>query len=98
MNVNVPDLPLEEISGWRHTEVGRVPPRAVASARLEPIPGHAEAYRVDMEWGEKVELDPATDGGAVEDGVVAVSYLSRMVHEERPDLKVAQAALDDLLG
>ncbi len=98
VNVNVPDLPLEQISGWRHAEVGQVPPRAVARASLEPIPGHTEAYEVRMEWGEKLELDPTTDGGAVEAGMVAVSYLSRMVHEDRPDLKAPQTALDDLLG
>ena len=98
VNVNVPDLPLEDVAGWRTAQVGQIPPRAVATARLEPIAGHAEAYRVGMDWGEKVELDPATDGGTVEEGVVAISYLSRMVHEERPDVKAPQAALDELLG
>jgi hypothetical protein len=49
-----------------------------------------------MEWGDKVELDPQTDGGAVEAGVVAISYLTRLAHEDRSDLTV-HGALDDLI-
>lgn len=96
VNVNVPDLPLGEVTGWRHTAVGLIPPRSVSDAELEPIPGRDDAFRVRMEWGDKVELDPQTDGGAVEAGVVAISYLTRLTHEDRSDLNVA-GPLDDLL-
>jgi 5'-nucleotidase len=97
VNLNVPDVPLDEIKGWRFAEVGTMPPRTVAAAELEPIPGHDQAYRVKMSWGDKNVLDPATDGGAVEDGLVAVSYLSRMDHEDRPDVPTPAVALDRLL-
>jgi 5'-nucleotidase len=97
VNVNVPDLPLEDIRGWRHTPVGMVPPRTVARAELEPIVGHEDAYRVRMSWGEKNELDPFSDGGSVEEGYVAISYLSRMEHDDRPDLAGTSKALDALL-
>lgn len=96
VNVNVPALPLDEIKGWRHTEVGLVPPRTVAEAELVPIEGD-DAFRVEMKWGEKVELDEQTDGGAVENGYVSVSYLSRMMHEDRADLATAERALDALV-
>lgn len=97
VNVNVPALPLDEIKGWRHAEVGLVPPRTVADAKLVPIAGNEGAFRVEMTWGEKIELDGITDGGVVENGYVAISYLSRLAHEDRPDLAPADAALDVLL-
>ena len=49
-----------------------------------------------MDWGDRVELAVETDGGAVEAGYVAVSYLSAFVDEHRSDLHAAEAALDDL--
>jgi 5'-nucleotidase len=98
VNLNVPDLPLDKIAEWRFAEVGTMPPRALAGARLEPVSGHEEAYEVKMEWGDVNELDPLTDGGTVEADVVAVTYLSRMVHEPRPDVDPAVARLSDLLS
>ena len=97
INVNVPDLPLDEIKGWRHTEVGEAPPRTVSDVELVPVDGEDDAYRIEMAWGEKVTLDEWTDGGAVEAGYVAISNLARLSHHERPDVGAANA-LDDLLG
>ena len=97
VNINVPDLPVEEFKGWRYAEVGVQPPRTVASAELSPIPGKAEAYKVTMQWGEKLDLDEGTDGRLVEDGYVALSYLTRLEHHERPDMADADRALDALL-
>jgi 5'-nucleotidase len=98
VNLNVLNLPMEELRGWRYTEVGLLPPRAIASAWLVPIAGLDQTYSVKMEWGEEIPLPPDTDGGAVERDEVSVSYLSRMVAEARPDLARAEAALADLLG
>src|SRR5688500_9725040 len=36
VNVNVPNLPLDQIVGWRRTEVALLPPRAIARAALVP--------------------------------------------------------------
>ncbi len=96
INVNVPDVPLPEIKGWKHTTVGVQPPRTVQSADLEPIDGEPGAFRVTMGWGDKLEVDPATDAGAIEEGWVTVTNLSRMEHEERPDLDHPVKALDAL--
>ncbi len=96
VNVNVPELPLEEIRGWKHTEVGVQPPRTVATAELQPLPDDADAFRVEMGWGDKLDLDPSTDAGAIDDGWVTVSNLSRMTHEDRPDLDHPVKALDAL--
>ena len=70
----------------------------MASADLTPIEGREEAYKVTMQWGEKADLDPETDGGMVEEGYVSVSYLTRLEHEDRPDMAHADKGLDALLS
>ncbi|MFN0089484.1 MAG: 5'/3'-nucleotidase SurE [Acidimicrobiales bacterium] len=98
LNLNVPNLPLNEIKGWRETEVGHLPPRSVATARLEERLGHEGRYRVHMDWGKPMALPPHLDGGAVEDGYVSVSWLSRLVHESDGGPQGVGMCLDGLLG
>jgi 5'-nucleotidase len=97
-NINVPNLELDEIKGWRHTEIGTMPPRSMTRARLEPIAGHDEAYTVEMEWGDELMLPPETDTGAIERDQVSISFLSRLEHVDRPDVKRPGVALDELIG
>lgn len=97
VNVNAPDVPLEEITTWKFGVVGNQPPRSMAGATLEPVPGHDGAFHVNMAWGDTVVLDPETDGGIVERGGVAVTYLTRLVHEDRDDIPGVTAALGALL-
>ena len=97
VNLNVPNVPFEEIKRWRSTRVGMVPPRSMSSAVLEPKLGHEDCYDVKMSWGEAVELPPDTDGGAVENGEVSITFLSRLVAEEPAFASVAATALDQLL-
>jgi 5'-nucleotidase len=100
LNVNVPNLPLEEVKGWRETEVGTIPPRALSSAHLEPKPGHAGSYRVVMAYGPPNPLPAHLDGGAVMDGYVSLTWLSRL-RDEHPAVGVAppiEGALDSLLA
>jgi 5'-nucleotidase len=97
-NINVPNVDLSEIAGWRHTVVGQVPPRSVSKAELHPVPGHEGAYTVSMDWGDALELPPDTDTGAVERNEISVSYLSRLDHQARDDMGAADAALDALVG
>ena len=98
VNVNVPNVDFDEIAGWRQTEVAMLPPRTVASGRLHPIEGRDGAFSVEMVWGDAVELPAETDSGAIERGVVTISYLSRMVDEPRPDMERVGTGLDRLLG
>ena len=100
LNVNVPNLPLEEVKGWRQTEVGTIPPRALVSAHLEPKPGHDGSFRVVMEYGPPNPLPAHVDGGAVMDGYVSISWLSRMVDEHPVGSSPGgvERALDRLLG
>jgi 5'-nucleotidase len=98
MNVNVPNLPIDEMKGWRHTEVGTLPPRAMATADLDPIAGHEDAYVVRMSWGDEIPLPEGTDGGTIERDEVSVTYLSRILPEPRDDMGGADTALDGLFG
>jgi 5'-nucleotidase len=81
LNVNVPNLDLGDIKGWRYTEVAAIPPRTLTSATLEPKDGHADAYRVTMHYGEAVILPIETDGGAVTAGYVSICALSKLSAE-----------------
>jgi 5'-nucleotidase len=98
INLNVPNLPLDRIAGWTEAEVGLVPPRSVSTAVLEPIVGHEDAYNVRMAWGDEAELPPGSDGEAIRNDRIAVTYVSRLVADRRPDLSAAEAALDGLVG
>ncbi|HEY5664234.1 MAG TPA: 5'/3'-nucleotidase SurE [Ilumatobacter sp.] len=97
-NVNVPNLELDELAGWALTRVGELPPRAMSSAALVPQPGSPDHFDVEVTWGEPKELPEHTDGGAIERGMVSVSYLSRLEAEFRADLGGAEKALAHLLG
>jgi 5'-nucleotidase len=98
VNINVPDLPLESFGTWKYAKVGDRPPRSMSAANLKPIPGHEHAYTVEMGWGDAVELAPETDGGIIERNGVAISYLTRLDHHDRPDLGSIATSLDELLG
>ena len=101
VNVNVPNLPLSEMAGWRHTTVGRIPPRVIADATLEPKVGHPGAFRVAMKWGDAVSLPDGTDGGAIERDQVSVSLLGALSdsHRMRPgDHSDAVVAAEAAIG
>ncbi len=86
VNLNVPNCPLGAVAGWRRTDVARQPPRSLASAELVPMAGHDDAFDVKMDWGDPVDLPPDSDSGAVEDGYVSITALSRITDDQRADL------------
>ncbi|HET9076632.1 MAG TPA: 5'/3'-nucleotidase SurE [Acidimicrobiales bacterium] len=106
VNLNVPNLALADMAGWERTSIGRVPPRVIADARLEPHEGHSGAYRVVMEWGDAVSLPEGTDGGAVERDRVSLTLLGHLTEVEGLDDHGAEdaiypalaAALDELFN
>jgi 5'-nucleotidase len=97
VNLNVPNLELDEIAGWQQVEVGLHPPRAMAAGRLVET-ADPDRFDVEIAWGDKLDLPPHTDGGAIERNLVTVTYLSRIQAERRSDLAKAEAALGNLLG
>jgi hypothetical protein len=62
----------------------------VTAAHLGAKPGHTDTFRVVMEYGPPNQLPADVDGGAVMDGYVSLSWLSRLVDD--PDLPGAPAA------
>ena len=106
VNLNVPNLPVKEMAGWQRTTIGRVPPRVIAEAGLEPRIGHPGTYKVTMRWGDAVSLPEGTDGGAVERDLVSVTLLSHLTDVDTvvvgPGEDEAQSviarALDGLFG
>jgi 5'-nucleotidase len=97
VNLNVPNVEVADLKGWRFGEVGYEPPRRMSTATLEAKVGYEGTYAVKMSWGEPVLLPENTDGGLVETGWVSVTYLSSFAHDTRSDLGLAQKALDALL-
>jgi 5'-nucleotidase len=98
INVNVPNLPLDEMKGWRRTTVGVAPNRALFDAKLEPIVGLRDAYSVAMSWGDILDLPPESDGGAIRADVVSITYLSRMAGEDVPCSMAIEGGLTGLVG
>ncbi|HAP77946.1 MAG TPA: 5'/3'-nucleotidase SurE [Acidimicrobiaceae bacterium] len=98
INVNVPNLPMDEIVGWRRATVATGIPRSMASATMEPKEGHAGAYYVRMSYGDPVELPIETDGGAVEAGEVAITFLSRLEGLDLPGQTAAERGLERLFS
>lgn len=98
INVNVPNLPVDRILGWRRTDVGYGIPRAMSTATMEQKEGHADSYYVRMAWGDEMKLDSTTDGGTVEDGLVSITYLNRFHDSEHPAADDVNASLDSLVG
>jgi 5'-nucleotidase len=106
VNVNVPNLPLDEISGWERTGIGRIPPRVISEANLEPKAGHPNTYKVRMRWGDAVSLPEGSDGGAIERGKVSLSFVGALADVDTPvetsaetaAYSVIAPALDKLFG
>lgn len=98
INVNVPNVELNAIKGWRHSAVGSIPPRTIGRAARHPIRGQEGAYSISMSWGETRELPPETDGGTVERQQVAVTYLGPLQDDPRSHLGAVDQALDSLLA
>ncbi|CAB4884813.1 unannotated protein [freshwater metagenome] len=98
VNLNVPNVEIDQIKGWRRATVGMEPPRKMAGAVLEPKQGHAGTFHVRMSWGDALALPTHTDGGIVEANEVAITYLSRIEHCERDDMGLGEASLHRMLS
>ena len=98
INVNVPNTEIHEIVGWRRTSVGMQVPRAVVTANLMPKEGHADSYTIDLAYGDPVALPHHTDGGAVENGEVSVTYIGRLDDVPHHGTDEIHAELDSLVG
>jgi 5'-nucleotidase len=98
INVNVPNVAVGAIAGWRYATVGRIPPRTVKEVVLVPKQGHDGAFHVRMVWGDPVVLPADTDGGAVERNEIAVTYLTALSASDPPPQDGVGAAMTQLLS
>jgi 5'-nucleotidase len=97
VNINVPNTRVDQMKGWRYAKVGVEPPRNLASAVLEPTASAEGVFTVKIGWGTAMDLPPDEDGAIVADGTVAVTYLTRMIADQRDDLNEAELTLSRLL-
>jgi 5'-nucleotidase len=98
INVNVPNTEVHEIAGWRRTTVGHLVPRAVTNANLIPKEGHADSYTIELAYGDPVPLPHHTDGGAVENNEVSVTYIGRLDDVPHHGTEEIHGELDTLVG
>jgi 5'-nucleotidase len=102
LNLNVPNVDVAELRGWRRTTLAAQPGRSMARIELEPKIGHENSYRVNFHWGDAVELPADSDAGSVQRGYVSVTWLSRITPVqplgETEDLHHSEKALAALFG
>jgi 5'-nucleotidase len=93
INANVPNLQVEDMAGWQRTAIGRIPPRVISEAVLEPKLGHPGTFRVAMRWGDAVSLPEGTDGGAIERNLVSITMLGSLTDVDADrDVSAEEAA------
>lgn len=98
INVNVPNLAVDEIAGWRRTTLAPAPARGIGTATMVPKPGAEGTYTVKLAWGSLEDLPPDSDGGAVAQGLVSISVLTRMTAADPAAPLPATEALDALFA
>ena len=85
LNLNVPNLEVEEMKGWVATEVGTDLIRQMTEVDIEPKVGHEGSFHLKLKWGERIPpTSIETDVGAVANGYVSLTWLSRLQAGECP--------------
>jgi 5'-nucleotidase len=80
INCNVPNKPIDTLSGWQVAKVGGEPPRKLVTGKLvEADPDeHGEVSHMSMDWGSASEVLPGTDAWLVRNNTVAISWLGHL--------------------
>ncbi len=76
LNINVPDVELDQIEGWQWCDIATLPNRGVENVTLTPKPGHTDSYDVELSYSDPYPQQPGTDTGVVNDNQVALTWLS----------------------
>ena len=85
LNINVPNLELSEMKGWRETKVGTDLIRQMTQVDIEPKIGHEGTFHLKLKWGERIPPSSIEDDvGAVANGYVSISWLSRLISQGPP--------------
>ena len=85
LNINVPNLELSEMKGWKETKVGTDLIRQMTQVDIEPKIGHEGTFHLKLKWGERIPPSSIEDDvGAVANGYVSISWLSRLISQGPP--------------
>jgi len=99
LNINVPNLEMSEIKGWKSTEVDLNLRRPMSKVTLEPKVGHEGAFHLKMNWGDRLSNPPPeSDVGAVSRGYISLSWLSRLQLEEPPSTSSVEGLFDTIFS
>lgn len=97
LNLNVPNRPVTEITGWEWAEVGLRPPWAVQSAKLVEKPESPGRFRVEDTWGPLPDQPAGTDSAVITDNKISLTMLSR-ISALPPQAPEIDKRLDNLVG
>jgi len=79
VNLNVPNVPLEQIKTWRYTDIAKQSwSQTIGAVSRQPLGEEQHGFGLRMSFGERHSLPPETDAGAVERGEVSVTLLGEM--------------------
>lgn len=95
LNINVPNLDVADMKGWKRTRIGTIPTRTMTTVDVEPKEGHEGTYYLKFNWGPRQEYPDDTDVGAVAAGYVSTTWLSEVSPTELDggaDVEAAVAA------
>ena len=99
VNLNVPDLPLADMAGWRRTRVGGAP--SIRSSRLELRPTESDGW-LECAWVEDGDTSAVPgiefDTGAVVAGYASIGWLGRFEDAPGQAVDVVEAAVGDAFG
>ena len=98
LNINVPNKQLDELKGWRYTEVAKRSTRSMTEAKLEPKPGHENSYRVQMSWGDAESQPIETDVGAVMNDYASFTWINSFEATRPSGTEMVDESLNELFG
>jgi 5'-nucleotidase len=94
LNINVPNAEISQIKGWVRAEIGDTF-ATQRSVTIEPSQGEKDSYKLIMGNGERISHLPIEiDTGAVANGYVSVTWVSKLSLEEAPFGESVEASLD----
>lgn len=94
LNINVPNLDVADMKGWRRTEIGATPTRTMTTVDVEAKEGHDGSYYLRFNWGPRQDYPPHTDVGAVAAGYVSTTWLGEVAPVSFAGSTAVEAAIE----
>ena len=99
LNLNVPNLEIGEMKGWVSTQVGTDLIRQMTEVQVDPKVGHEGSFHLKLNWGERIPpTSIESDVGAVANGYVSLTWLSRLQGDQAPDNSSVEQKFDSILN